>query len=373
MSPAENDNAALRAIDLEIQTQLAPIVGTVDTEGFYPEAVLRELGRLGGFGSDKTIDDLPGVDLARQTGIITRVGRICGSTAFLVWCQSTCAWYLQHAPEAAVRERFLAPVLRGDLLAGTGMSNAVKHLDGIEKIRLTAEPCEGGYVVNGILPWVSNVGPGHLVIVAAAVADGGHLMFAAHAGTAGLDLHPCPEFAGLQGTRTVSLHFKGLIVEAADVLAHPVQFDGYLERIKAGFILNQVGIGFGVIEGSLKTIREARSSHSHVNLYLDDQEDGLHAALQSLQQQAQVLTHQAQAGYAQILPVLKLRAAVSELTLRAANAAVLHAGARGYLMRHPPQRRLREAVFVAIVTPALKHLRKAIDELEQFQRSAAVA
>lgn len=34
-------------------------------------------------------------------------------------------------------------------------------------------------------------------------------------------------------------------------------------------------------------------------------------------------------------------------------------------MRHPAQRRLREAMFVAIVTPALKHLRQEINRLEQ--------
>jgi hypothetical protein len=51
----------------------------------------------------------------------------------------------------------------------------------------------------------------------------------------------------------------------------------------------------------------------------------------------------------------------------------LHAGAKGYLMRHPAQRRLREAVFVAIVTPALKHLRKEIHDLESLQAEAEAA
>ena len=46
------------------------------------------------------------------------------------------------------------------------------------------------------------------------------------------------------------------------------------------------------------------------------------------------------------------------------HSAALHAGAKGYLMRSPVQRRVREAMFVAIVTPATKHLRKEISELE---------
>lgn len=38
-------------------------------------------------------------------------------------------------------------------------------------------------------------------------------------------------------------------------------------------------------------------------------------------------------------------------------AALLHAGGEGYLLRHAAQRRLREAYFIGIVTPALKHVR----------------
>ena len=39
---------------------------------------------------------------------------------------------------------------------------------------------------------------------------------------------------------------------------------------------------------------------------------------------------------------------------------MLHAGACGYPRGSVAERRLREAFFVAIVTPALKHLRLAL-------------
>ena len=67
--------------------------------------------------------------------------------------------------------------------------------------------------------------------------------------------------------------------------------------------------------------------------------------------------------------VLEARLLGSELSLRAANAAMLHTGARGYLIDAPAQRKLREAYFVAIVTPAIKHLRKELDMLSQAQVS----
>jgi alkylation response protein AidB-like acyl-CoA dehydrogenase len=55
--------------------------------------------------------------------------------------------------------------------------------------------------------------------------------------------------------------------------------------------------------------------------------------------------------------VLQARLDAAELALRAAQAAMLHAGAAGYVRTSRPQRRVREAQFIAIVTPALRHLR----------------
>ena len=362
----------LQAIAALTKTELAPLANAIDQEGVYPEAYLRKLGALGGFSASvpQKLGGL-GLDLARQIEVTTLIGSECGSTAFLVWCQSTCAWYLQHAPNEAVRQRYLERVARGELLAGTGMSNPVKHLAGIEKMQLNARHDGDGYRIDGVLPWVSNIGADHLIIVAASVEDGGYVMFAVEGRAAGLELHDCPAFSGMEGTQTLNVRFKDVLITADQVLAHPHQFAAYIQRIKPGFVLGQTGMGFGVIEGSLKTIRESNASHAHVNVYLDDQGAELATELAEAKNQVLALARQAQAGAAPILPVLKLRARASELALRAANSAVLHAGARGYLMRHPAQRRLREAVFVAIVTPALKHLRKEIHELEQRQVEAA--
>jgi alkylation response protein AidB-like acyl-CoA dehydrogenase len=245
------------------------------------------------------------------------------------------------------------------------MSNTVKHLAGIEKMHLNARRDGDDYIVNGTLPWVSNVGVEHLVVATASVENAGYVMFAVHGNAEGLSLNPCPEFAGLEGTKTLNLRFKDVRIPADDVLAHPSQFLPFINRIKPGFVLGQTGMGFGIIEGCLKTIRESNASHAHVNVFLDDQGADLATELAALKAQARSLAQQAQAGDAPILKVLKLRAHTTELALKAANSAVLHAGAKGYLMRHPAQRRLREAVFVAIVTPALKHLRKEIHTLEQ--------
>ncbi|MHA3902377.1 acyl-CoA dehydrogenase family protein [Castellaniella sp. WN] len=350
-------------IDALIRDALAPQADAID-QGRYPGDFMRALGRLGGFGAALPVESGGlGLDLAAQIDIIARVGRVCGSTAFLAWCQSACAWYLRQTDNAAARERYLAPIVRGEILAGTGMSNCVKHLAGIERINLRARRDGEGYRVNGALPWVSNLGSGHLVIAAAAVEEGGYIMFAAPPGPAAPILRPCPAFAGMEGTGTYGVHLKNVWIPAQDVLAEPAVFEDYIGRIKPGFLLMQIGMGLGLVRASLETIHATNQRLSHVNTFLDDQEDTLGRDLEILL--AETVRLARLDPDALPLDILRARARASELGLRATQSAALHAGAAGYLMSHPAQRRLREALFVAIVTPALKHLRKEIHALEQ--------
>ena len=295
--------------------------------------------------------------------VLREVGKECGATSFSAWCQTACAWYLHQTPNQAVKDKYLADILQGKVLAGTGMSNTVKHLAGIEKHNLQAERVDGGYKVNGALPWVSNIGEDHIWANTAQIGDG-YVMFITGGQWEGVTLQACPEFCALEGTRTFSLNFKDVFIPDEDVIAAPEQFSDYIASIKSGFILLQIGIGAGVSDGSLGIIRIANVVNAEVNSYLDDGYDSLKAALDEAWQTTEQLADLAWNNTPDNLATLKLRAAAAELTLAAAQSAALHAGAKGYLMRSPAQRRVREAMFVAIVTPALKHLRKEIAALE---------
>ena len=62
--------------------------------------------------------------------------------------------------------------------------------------------------------------------------------------------------------------------------------------------------------------------------------------------------------------VIEARLAAGEASVAAAHAAMLHCGARGYVVTGAAQRRLREAYFVAIVTPAIKQLKKMLADMK---------
>ena len=95
-----------------------------------------------------------------------------------------------------------------------------------------------------------------------------------------------------------------------------------------------------------------------MNKFLNDRPDELQAELDDLSARIQTLARTPYDGSTDyVISVLDARAQSAELVLRASQSALLHQGARGYMMNTAPQRRIREAHFVAIVTPAIKHLR----------------
>ena len=357
-------NQLLESVRNLVKTDLRPLVNDIDRKGLYPQDFMHKLGDIGGFAcTGSETEGGNGLGLAAQIDVIRAVGGECGATAFSVWCQTACAWYLHQSHNPTVRERYQRDVLQGKKLAGTGMSNTVKHLAGIEKHLLQAEKTDGGYIVNGSLPWVSNIGEDHIWASTAQIGDS-YVMFITGGQVEGVSLQACPQFCALEGTRTFSVRFDNVFVPNEDLLADADEFDDYINRIKSGFILLQMGIGGGIIDGCLGVIRMANVSSAEVNTYLDNSFDEIQTALNQAWAETERLADAAWNNRPKLLPTLKLRLAGGELSLAAAQSAALHAGAKGYLMRSPAQRRMREAMFVAIVTPAIKHLRKEIAALE---------
>lgn len=345
-----------------VNSQLAPIAEEIDRKGLYPEEFLRALGAAGGFacvGSEA--EGGSGLGLGVQIEVLREIGKVCGATAFSAWCQAACAWYLHQTPNSAVK-RYLPDVLSAKVLAGTGMSNTVKHLAGIEEHLLQAGKTEGGYVVNGMLPWVSNLGDNHIWANSAQIG-GSYVMFITGAAREGVSLVACPEFIALEGTRTFAIKFDNVFVPHEDVLAEPEQFADFIKTIKAGFILLQIGIGAGIIDGCLQEI-ELADMGSETNGFLEHDAASLGKRYKTLLDKTLKLAGEAWHNQANMLETLQARADVAQLCLDAAQSAQLRAGAKGYLFSSPVQRRAREALFVAIVTPALKHLLKEISDLE---------
>jgi len=354
--------AAVRAI---ADGPLAASAEDIDRRGAYPQSILVQLGEAGAFAAHLELGGE--ADFAAGIQAIAEVSRVCGSTGFMMWCHAVCATYMEQSGNPALTGERLLAHARAETLGGTGMSNPMKTFAGIETMLLKARKTPVGYVVNGALPWVSHLGPDHCFGAVASVEGEGdeparEIMFLARCNAPGVELRHCPTFSAMEGTSTWSVRFTDTLIGADELIADPVR--PFIGRIRAAFILLQCGFGLGVAQGAIDSMWDVERQLGHVNEFLEDRPDGLQRELDALSARTLALARTPyESGREFLIDVLDARAHASEIALRAAQSALLHAGARGYLMTSPVQRRVRESHFVAIVTPALKHLRKEIARL----------
>jgi len=333
--------------------------------GTYPREVLQSLGAAGAYAAHIGPGAEPG-DYMAAIRAMTEVSRVCGASGFMVWCQQVCGLYMQQSGNPALTGERLLAHSSGARLGATGMSNPMKAYAGIETLLLRATPVPGGYRINGTLPWVSNLGPDHYAGVLAHVDDpqgaARELMFLLACDAPGVELRDCPSFSAMEGTNTWAIRCTDVFIAADAVLADPAQ--PYIARIRGAFVLLQTGFGLGVAQGAIDSMWRVEPQLGHVNGFLDDRPDDLQDELDALTARIEGLcATPLNTDREHLINVLDVRAHASELALRAAQSALLHAGARGYLLSSDVQRRVRESHFVAIVTPAIKHLRKEIARL----------
>ncbi|WP_029003063.1 acyl-CoA dehydrogenase family protein [Azorhizobium doebereinerae] len=351
-----SDAAVLAATAAVADGPLSAAATRID-HGEYPLPILSALGEAGALGVHL---DRHGGRFGLAISAMEAASRACGATGFLMWAHDVCGLYLEQSGNPALSGALLDDHVAGRSFGGTALSNPMKAFSGIEPMLLRARPVPGGYRVTGTLPWVSHIGQGQYCGAIAGVerADGTvshEIMFLLRCDEPA-ELRPCPQFSGMEGTSTWSLRLKDYLVATDDLIADPAR--PFVGRIRGAFILLQTGMALGVAQGSIDAMLAVEDQLGHVNQFLDDRPADLAAELAELRAAIQRLAltpYEGSKDY--LLDVLDARAQGAEFALRAAQSSLLHQGARGYLASAAPQRRVREAHFVAIVTPALKHLR----------------
>lgn len=329
-------------------------------KGYYPTKEMGELAKLGAFAPHLASQ---GNQFFQAIASTAQIAKTCGTTGFLSWCHQVCGLYLDQSENTALKDKYLFNHMIGNSFGGTALSNPMKTFANIEPMILRGQKVDGGYLISGTLPWVSHIAPNQYCGAIASIENHGviekNIFF-----LLGFDderkgqwqINPCPTFSGMEGSSTWQIALDNYFVPTDTIIADPAT--PFVQKIRGAFVLMQLGFGAGIIQGAIDDIVAVENQLGHVNQFLEDQAGGLQQALDDILHQTQNLaktpfdTHQDF-----FLDVLDLRIQGAKLSLQATQASLLHQGARGYLMSANPQRRIREAHFMAIVTPAIKHLR----------------
>jgi hypothetical protein len=274
------------------------------------------------------------------------------------WGHRSYIEYLSGSPNAQLREELLPDLLAGRVAGTTGLSNAMKFLCGLEELQVNSRRQADGFVLDGKLPWVTNLRPEGFHVAAAVGYEGGRGAFVASLAhddpgqlrSADLDL------MALRGTNTAALTIKGVQIDVRRVI-HP-DADAWLPEVRPACLGLQCGMSLGLARRALAEARD------HLGVGRQTLGEPLDALTAALAEQERNLREGLRSGTFRGKPaaLFQIRIALADIVAQALALELQGTGGRAYLV--PPGadfgRRWREAAFIPIVTPSLVQLKTVL-------------
>lgn len=360
--------AGARSIELPaaLADWLATHADALDTTQALASEVVPRLAeaRLFAIGVPEALGGSGG-DVRDAIEAIAAVAERSLTAAFVFWGHRTFIEYVLQSPNGALRERWLAPLLRGEIAGATGLSNAMKFLSGIESLQIAATQADAGWRLDGGLAWITNLRKEGFVAAAAVTspAGGPPAVVAFRSDAAGVVRSDDLDLLALRGSNTAAVKLHAVPVDEADVITHDAL--SWLPAVRPAFLGMQCGMSIGLARASLAAAHRLCSATR----------SGLLDRVEALQAELAVAVEQLQEGVGDgrfktaAAPMFRLRIALAEMVQQAVMLELQGSGGRAYLMDHDRSfaRRWREAAFVPIVTPSLTQLQMAL------QKQAATA
>lgn len=332
--------------------ELIPYIKKIDTGEFYAENFLKKLCKMGWFSSfQKSWQEI----LQDGLSAIEETAKVCMTTAFCLWCHLAALTYLRQTKNEKLKNSLLAHLENGEILGGTGLSNPMKYYADLEKLHLRAVPAEGGYILSGVLPSVSNLSEDHWFGVIADVSENKQIMCFIPCNAEGMAFKEKKQYLGVNGSATFSCTFRDVFIPKEWILSENAS--EFVEQIRPTFLFYQIPLGLGVTRASIESIEKVSQRQNGCNCYLRKQSVDLRAAEKEIQEKVKNLLAKKTLDWKEIASI---RLETVYLTLEAVQTSMLHHGSSGYLRDCAPSRRLHEAYFFANLTPTVKHLEKVL-------------
>lgn len=344
-SPQTGDGAiaGLQTVAAVVEERAA----AVDAGELDVRAALRQLGSAG-------LLDLgtPGQrgDLADQAEVIRTLARSCMSTAFSTWAQRMAIGYLAAWGSDELRAALLPDLAAGTRAGATAMATAFQDALGLREVAVIAREHDGEIVLDGAIPWASNLfSDGAVVVLPARTDDGRRLIVAVTTDLEGVRLPAYPSLLALGTTASTSMKLEGVRIPASWVLTH--RFLDFLADVRPSFLLLQTAFCLGIADAALEGASDRFAGPSVV---LEADHEALLGRRDDLAaDHAELLHREGPADEATV----RLRLHAGQLGVDATRHEASVRGGAGYLAGSPVARRLREAAFLPIQSPTEAQLR----------------
>ncbi|MDH3064853.1 acyl-CoA/acyl-ACP dehydrogenase [Achromobacter insolitus] len=327
--------------------------GSLDAATVLPRLAAADMLR---HGVPAARGGLPGTDIGDAIEAVARLAELSVAAAFVAWSQRVFIEYLLRSPNTELADAWLTPLLNGEQAGATALSNAMKFLSGIESLQIAARAAGDEWVLDGHMPWVTNLRPqGFLVAAAVSAPDGTPAVVALPDSIAGLTRSPDLPLLGLQSSNTAALDVRDVRI-GREWLIH-ADARQYLPQARPAFAGMQCGLSIGLARGALRAADQAAQGQPARGI--------LGQPLEALRAQLDALTAGLIEGVrnesfvAEPWRLFEIRIALAEAAQQAVQLELQASGGAAYLLPAGADfgRRWREAAFLPIVTPSLVQLK----------------
>lgn len=300
--------------------------------------------------------------IAAQSQIIRSVAENCVSSAFVVWSHRMTTEYIDRWATQSVRTKYLPELLSGSRIGSTALATALADKSGKELLPITFTETDDSFVIDGVIPWASNLYPDTLAVFAARHPETEErIIVAAELSFDGIDVKPAGQLLGLNATSSGTVKFNGLKLSKDYLLTRDV--DLFLGQMRPRFLVLQSSFCLGITGAALESIAKAPSAGPFAAEIA-----GYQASYDQLLSELEVLN-----GTLDVFPApgnghaplayLKLRLAAAELAQAVTRVELATVGGRGYYTASPTSRRIRESLFLSVQAPTEGSLRWEISQL----------
>jgi alkylation response protein AidB-like acyl-CoA dehydrogenase len=311
----------------------------LDCTGDWPQQDLEDLGRVGAWrwfvppacGGE-------GIDPLELHLRYEAIASASLATALVLSQRDSAVGLIDASDAWPMRREFLAGMARGECFATIGIAQLTTSRQGGAPA-LRALEAEGGYRLEGIIPWCTGAAKAQLVIAGAVLEDERQILFALPTDLPGVRIRAPMPLVSLRSSWTAQIDCLGAGLPQSWVMRPPAA--KALAGRSKGIVISQAFLAFGLCRGGLNLIAKHDSdrARSLAKRFLDQLET---LRVETIQLCRPGLETEAVAA------APRLRGACNDLAVRITQSAVALYKGSALLSDHPAQRLAREAMFLLV-------------------------
>ncbi|GAB3624744.1 acyl-CoA dehydrogenase family protein [Mariniluteicoccus endophyticus] len=309
---------------------------------------------------DVGVDDLlagDASDVRPAAEVIAALAEECMPTAFGLWAHRMATDYVARGTRGPRSETLLADLRAGRAVGVTAMAAGLKALAGVGELATTATRTDGGWVLEGFIPWASNLVDDAVLVLPSRTDDGGTLVAWVPVAAQGVGVRHLSGLLALDGTASGSVRLDGVRIDDDQVLSRDLT--GFARAFRPTFLVLQTAFCAGLVRRSLREAEAALDRGD--NTVFGGEVAALRSDVDEFLSTWSRLA--ADTGSAGVRELLQLRLDASHLAGRATRLEATLAGGRGYQTSTGASRRFREAAFLPVQSPSEGQLRWELSQL----------